>query len=127
GEQVEWYVEAASNPVLVDHAATYEGDRQTSGDQPLYRLARMDLAVFETEVWELVQDLEVLHDLMTQLGEADARRYEILRAVDAALDAVDLGDVPGTAAAARARLTGVLAAPARASAHRISAVGHAHI
>ncbi|MFI1154075.1 alpha-mannosidase [Streptomyces sp. NPDC020817] len=127
GEQVEWYVEAASNPVLVDHAATYEGDRQTSGDQPLYRLARMDLAVFETEVWELVQDLEVLYDLMTQLDEADARRYEILRAVDAALDAVDLGDVPGTAAAARARLTGVLAAPARASAHRISAVGHAHI
>ncbi|MFE5768015.1 alpha-mannosidase [Streptomyces sp. NPDC056485] len=127
GEQVEWYVEAASNPVLVDHSATYEGDRGTSGDQPLYRLARMDLAVFETDVWELVQDLEVLHDLMTQLGEADARRYEILRAIESALDAVDLGDVPGTAAAARMRLTGVLAAPAHASAHRISAVGHAHI
>ncbi|MFI6004169.1 alpha-mannosidase [Streptomyces sp. NPDC051366] len=127
GEHVEWYVEAASNPVLVDHSVTYEGDRQTSGDQPLYRLARMDLTVFETEVWELVQDLEVLYDLMMQLGEADARRYEILRAIDAALDAVDLGDVPGTAAAARARLAGVLAAPANASAHRISAVGHAHI
>ncbi|MFE3581662.1 alpha-mannosidase [Streptomyces vinaceus] len=127
GERVEWYVEAASNPVLVDHSATYEGDRQTSGEQPLYRLARMDLAVFETEVWELVQDLEVLYDLMTQLGEADARRYEILRAIDAALDAVDLGDVAGTAAAARTRLTAVLAAPAHACAHRISAVGHAHI
>ncbi|MGW0895970.1 alpha-mannosidase, partial [Streptomyces goshikiensis] len=25
GERVEWYVEAASNPVLVDHSATYEG------------------------------------------------------------------------------------------------------
>ncbi|MGR4881183.1 alpha-mannosidase [Streptomyces sp. LARHCF249] len=127
GERVEWYVEAASNPVLVEHTATYEGDRRTSGDQPLYRIARMDLAVFETEVWELVQDLEVLHDLMTQLDTKDARRYEILRAVDAALDAVDLGDVPGTAAAARTCLAGVLAAPAHASAHRISAVGHAHI
>ncbi|MFD9356068.1 alpha-mannosidase [Streptomyces sp. NPDC060031] len=127
GERIEWYVEAASNPVLVDHSATYEGDRRTSGDQPLYRLARMDLAVFETEVWELVQDLEVLYDLMVQLAEGDARRYEILRAVDAALDEVDLGDVPGTAAAARERLAGVLAAPANASAHRISAVGHAHI
>ncbi|KPI33839.1 Alpha-mannosidase [Actinobacteria bacterium OV450] len=127
GEQVEWYVEAASNPVLVDHRATYEGDRQTSGDQPLYRLARMDLTVFETEVWELVQDLEVLHDLMMQLAEGDARRHEILRALDAALDAVDLDDVPGTAAAARARLAAVFAAPANASAHRISAVGHAHI
>ncbi|MET9608490.1 glycoside hydrolase family 38 C-terminal domain-containing protein [Streptomyces sp. NPDC006512] len=127
GESVEWYVEAASNPVLVDHAATYEGDRQTSGDQPLYRLARMDLTVFETQVWELVQDLEVLGDLMTQLDGADARRYEILRAVDSALDELDLTDVPGTAAAARDRLTAVLAAPANASAHRISAVGHAHI
>lgn len=127
GEQVEWYVEAASNPVLVDHAATYEGDLPTSGDQPLYRLARMELTVFETEVWELVQDLEVLYDLMTQLDTADARRHGILRALGAALDTLDLGDVPGTAAAARGCLAGVLAAPANASAHRISAVGHAHI
>ncbi|MFG2753275.1 alpha-mannosidase [Streptomyces xanthophaeus] len=127
GERVEWYVEAASNPVLVDHAATYEGDLRTSGDQPLYRVARMDLTVFETEVWELVQDLEVLHDLMTQLDVQDARRYAVLHAVEAALDAVDLGDVPGTAAAARAQLAGVLSSPAHASAHRISAVGHAHI
>ncbi|MFI5979462.1 alpha-mannosidase [Streptomyces sp. NPDC051555] len=127
GERVEWYVEGASNPVLVDHSVTYEGDLQTSGDQPLYRLARMDLAVFETEVWELVQDLEVLHHLMVELSEGDARRYEILRAIDSALDAVDLADVPGSAGAARARLARVLAAPANASAHRISAIGHAHI
>ncbi|MFF4445642.1 alpha-mannosidase [Streptomyces sp. NPDC001502] len=127
GEQVEWYVEAASNPVLVDHAATYEGDLPTSGDQPLYRLARMELTVFETEVWELVQDLEVLYDLMTQLDTADARRHGILRALGAALDALDLADVPGTAAAARGCLARVLAVPANASAHRISAVGHAHI
>ncbi|MFI1946580.1 alpha-mannosidase [Streptomyces virginiae] len=127
GEQVEWYVEAASNPVLVDHALTYEGDLPTSGDQPLYRLARMDLTVFETEVWELVQDLEVLYDLMVQLDTADARRHEILRALGAALDTLDLDDVPGSAAAARGCLAAVLAAPANASAHRISAVGHAHI
>ncbi|MFJ7209067.1 alpha-mannosidase [Streptomyces sp. NPDC098789] len=127
GERVEWYVEGASNPVLVDHSVTYEGDVETSGDQPLYRLARMDLAVFETEVWELVQDLEVLHHLMVELSEGDARRYEILRAIDSALDAVDLADVPGSAGAARARLARVLAAPANASAHRISAIGHAHI
>ncbi|MEU6759615.1 glycoside hydrolase family 38 C-terminal domain-containing protein [Streptomyces sp. NPDC046685] len=127
GEQVHWYVEAASNPVLVDHVPTYEGDRWTSGDQPLYRLARMDLTVFEAEVWELVQDLEVLYGLMTQLHTEDARRYEILRALESALDDLDLTDVPGTAAAARERLAGVLRAPAHASAHRISAVGHAHI
>ncbi|MFF4370886.1 alpha-mannosidase [Streptomyces sp. NPDC001594] len=127
GERIEWYVEAAANPVLVEHRPTTEGDRLTSGDRPLYRLARMDLAVFETEVWELVQDLDVLDGLMGQLPEDDARRHTVLRAVASALDTIDLDDVPGTAAAARARLAGVLAAPAHASAHRISAVGHAHI
>ncbi|MFB6615462.1 alpha-mannosidase [Streptomyces sp. NPDC056367] len=127
GERIEWYVEGASNPVLVQQTATYEGDRRTSGEQPLYRLGRMDLAVFETGVWELVQDLEVLYGLMTELDTKDARRYGILRAIGSALDEVDLADVPGTAAAARGRLAGVLAAPAGASAHRISAVGHAHI
>ncbi|MET9699875.1 glycoside hydrolase family 38 C-terminal domain-containing protein [Streptomyces sp. NPDC006529] len=127
GERVEWYVEAASNPVLVDHRVTYEGDLPTSGDQPLYRLARMELTVFETEVWDLVQDLEVLYHLMVELSEGDARRYEILRAIDSALDALDLADVPASAPAARGRLAAVLAAPAHASAHRISAIGHAHI
>ncbi|MEN8652605.1 glycoside hydrolase family 38 C-terminal domain-containing protein [Streptomyces sp. 21So2-11] len=127
GEEILLYVEASSNPVLVDHAPTYEGDRLTAGDEPLYRVERMDLTVFETEVWELVQDLEVLGSLMTELSQGDARRWEILRAIERCLDAVDLTDVPGTAAAARAELAGVLASPANASAHRISAIGHAHI
>ncbi|MBB1253036.1 alpha-mannosidase [Streptomyces sp. OF3] len=127
GGTVELYVEAAANPVLAEHRPTYEGDRLTASDRPLYRLARMDLAVFESQVWELVQDLDVLGGLMLELPVEDARRWEILRAVESALDAVDLGDVPGSAGAARARLAGVLSAPARASAHRVSAVGHAHI
>ncbi|WKV70766.1 glycosyl hydrolase-related protein [Streptomyces sp. PCS3-D2] len=127
GERIEWYVEAASNPVLVEHRPSYEGDARTSDDRPLYRLARMDLTLFETEVWELVQDLDVLYELMMQLSVDDTRRHTILHALGDALDTVDLTDVPGTAAAARARLAGVLAAPAHASAHRISAVGHAHI
>ncbi|HET6859130.1 MAG TPA: glycoside hydrolase family 38 C-terminal domain-containing protein, partial [Streptomyces sp.] len=127
GEDILLYVEASSNPVLVDHAPTYEGDRLTSGHEPLYRVERMDLTVFETEVWELVQDLEVLGSLMSELSQGDARRWEILRAIERCLDAVDLTDVPGTAAAARAELAGVLASPANASAHRISAIGHAHI
>ncbi|WP_184574861.1 alpha-mannosidase [Streptomyces zagrosensis] len=127
GEEVELYVEAASNPILVDHAPTYEGDRLSASDEPLYRIARMDLAVFEQQVWELVQDLEVLGSLMTQLSTEDARRFELLRAIESCLDALDLTDIPGTAAGARATLAGVLAAPANASAHCLSAVGHAHI
>jgi len=42
-------------------------------------------------------------------------------------DAVDPWDVAGTAAAGRSVLADVLARPAHASAHRVVAVGHAHI
>ncbi|MFF8784567.1 alpha-mannosidase [Streptomyces sp. NPDC015125] len=130
GERVEWHLEAASNPVILDvppFRPTPLGDPETAGSAPLYRLARMDLAVFDTEVWELIQDFEVLGELMGELPVDGPRRWELLRAVGRALDAVDLQDVGGTAVAARTELRGVLSAPAGASAHRISAVGHAHI
>ncbi len=64
---------------------------------------------------------------MAELPVESARRWDILRAIERALDAVDLQDVNGTAGRARERLTGVLSSPAVPSAHRISAVGHAHI
>ncbi|MEU3279145.1 alpha-mannosidase [Streptomyces antibioticus] len=130
GEEVRLHIEAASNPVILDYhpfLPTPLGDKETAGDAPQYTLARMDLAVFDETVWQLVLDLEVLGELMAELPVESARRWDILRAVERALDAVDLQDVGGTAARARTRLAAVLAAPAVPSAHRISAVGHAHI
>ena len=130
GEEVLLHVEAASNPVLLDYhpfLPTPLGDKETAGSEPQYRLGRMDLVVFDETVWELVQDLEVLGELMAELPADGTRRHEILRAVGRALDAVDLQDVNATAAAARSELAGVLASPAAATEHRISAVGHAHI
>ncbi|MFI5683501.1 alpha-mannosidase [Streptomyces sp. NPDC051636] len=130
GEQVRLHIEAASNPVILDYhpfLPTRLGDKETAGSEPQYTLARMDLAVFDETVWQLVTDLEVLGELMAELPVDSARRWEILRAVDRALDAIDLQDVGATAEPARSRLTDVLAAPAVPSAHRVSAVGHAHI
>jgi alpha-mannosidase len=126
GGTVRFFVEAAANP-SIERPVTQFGDTLTAGDAPLYRLLRADLAVFHTEVWELVQDLEVLSQLMSELPTDGPRRWEILRAIERALDTLDLDDVPGTAAAARAELAPALAEPAHASAHLVSAVGHAHI
>ncbi|PSM40299.1 alpha-mannosidase [Streptomyces dioscori] len=130
GEEVRLHIEAASNPVILDYhpfLPTQLGDKETAGSEPQYKLARMDLAVLDETVWQLVIDLEVLGELMAELPVESARRWDILRAVEKALDAVDLQNVGATAAAARSQLEAVLAAPAVPSAHRISAVGHAHI
>ncbi len=128
GEPVRLLVEAAANPtVLHGFAPTRLGDVLTAGDRPLYRFGSATLAVLDENVWHLLFDIDVLSELMHELPVHEPRRHEILRALEFALDALDLHDVPGTAAEARAELAEVLSRPAHASAHRLSAAGHAHI
>ncbi|MFD3920846.1 alpha-mannosidase [Streptomyces sp. NPDC058595] len=143
GEDFEFHTEAAANPLIFDFDAagdpfvpTRAGDVASwlradgpagPAGEPLYRLTRMDLAVFDKTVWELVQDLDVLSGLMHQLPEDSTRRSQIRNTVSRALDAIDLQDIGGTAGRARALLAPALTAPAHAGAHQISAVGHAHI
>ncbi|MEV6792018.1 glycoside hydrolase family 38 C-terminal domain-containing protein [Streptomyces sp. NPDC051320] len=128
GEQVSLLLEAAANPaVLHDYEPTLLGDVLTAGDRPLYTFAAAELAVLDETVWHLVLDIEVLSELMRELPADRARHHEILRSLEDMLDALDLHDVAGTAAAAREALAGTLSRPASASAHRISAAGHAHI
>ncbi|HEX6499101.1 MAG TPA: glycoside hydrolase family 38 C-terminal domain-containing protein [Micromonosporaceae bacterium] len=126
GETVEVYVEAAANPRF-DGTVSPMGDPDTLPDTLLYRLDRAELAVLDEDVYALVLDVKVLHELAKELPEADPRRHEIRRALEVMLDQLDVSDVSGGAAAARARLAKVLASPAVPSAHRVSAVGHAHI
>ncbi|SDY53520.1 alpha-mannosidase [Herbiconiux ginsengi] len=132
GAEIDLYLEAAANPQVFDRDdrafwPTDLGEKSTAGAEPRYRLRRADLVVIDETVEALVTDLEFLGELMAALPEGDTRRWTVLRAVDRALDLIDPDDVAGTAAAARAALAGVLGAPAAASAHRVSAVGHAHI
>ncbi|MEU8876046.1 glycoside hydrolase family 38 C-terminal domain-containing protein [Streptomyces javensis] len=130
GEEIHYLVEAASNPdILADDfiGPTPLGDRLTAGDQPLYTFKRADLAVLDEEVWHLSLDIQVLRELMLELDAHEPRRHEIMTCLDRALDALDLDDISGTAADARAVLRTALDRPAHASAHIMSAVGHAHI
>ncbi|NAZ86394.1 alpha-mannosidase [Kineococcus indalonis] len=128
---VDVLLEASSNPDVsgdgVFATPTRLGDPATAGTDPLYRFAGADLAELDVRVWELQQDVWTLRGLLAQLPESSTRRAEVLRALDDAVDAVDPWDVAGTAAAGRAALAGALAQPASASAHRVTAVGHAHI
>jgi len=129
GEEVGLLVEMAANPDILGGGfiPTPLGDKATAGDDPLYRFGSADLAVLDEDVWHLRLDIEVLSELMRELHTDDTRRHEILRALERMLDELDIQNVAGTAAEARAALADVLARPAHASAHTISGTGHAHI
>jgi alpha-mannosidase len=130
GERVALRIEAASNPVILDEAdlfrPTERGDILTAGPEPLYRVARMDLTRPETEVAELAADVDVALELAATLGQTP-RRLQLLAALDDALSALDLHDLPGTATAARDVLAPALAVGSAESTHRLAAIGHSHI
>lgn len=129
GESVRLLVEAAANPRIegATGAGTRYGDPATAGDTPLYRLRRADLAVRDDTVWQLIHDFETLGGLMRALPADTPRRHEIRVALERAVAAVDPRAVARTAARARTVLAPLLARRAHESAHRLDAVGHAHI
>ena len=152
GEPIRLYIEAASNPNMLEHLfvdtlapaagggalpsnfarpvrknVTHLGDKATAGTEPIYTLRQITLAERDLAVDGLLTDMSVLVGLMHQLDANLPRRAEILRALERACEALDPEDVSGTAEAARAELSGVLASPAYASAHEIVAIGHAHL
>ena len=126
---LEVVVEAASNPAfpMVGTRYGHFGSLATAGDKPLYVLRQASLALRDDDVFHLLLDVEVLLGLMAALPATDKRRQRLLRELAAAFDALDLYDVAGTAIAARQLLQPALAMPARAGAHQVVAVGHAHI
>ena len=130
GSAIHLYVEAAANPDMGsgwEFRPTPLGDPATAGVEPLYRLRAIEVGLLDVPVWELTQDVWTLRGLLGELPADLPRRAEIVRALERMVDVVDPEDVSGTAVAGRAELAAVLASPAYASAHRVFAVGHAHI
>ncbi|HEY3484504.1 MAG TPA: hypothetical protein VGK49_03925, partial [Ilumatobacteraceae bacterium] len=119
----ELVVEAASNPSFPQFRPSTLGSEEAArAEGPLlYRFRRADLVVVDGTAEALAHDLDVLDGVMRALPNDDPRRIRLRSAIATALDLVP--DVR----AARNALQRALATPARASAHRIIATGHAHI
>lgn len=131
GESVELHLEAAANPYLLggvrsgrDPVPLYMPEPEGA---PLLRFGRADLVVKHDEVAALADDVDVLLALGRELGTGDRRGAQVVAALEEAARRLDLDDVVGTAKAARAPLAEVLAVRASSAAHRVTAVGHAHI
>lgn len=128
GGGIDFLVEAAANPDFTfSFTANPLGDRSTAGDAPLYVFRGVDLVTFNIGVRDLVREISTLNDLMRALLPGSARRQRLTAILAHALDALDLDDVPGTAEAARRVLAEGFAPGAAPDAHRLTAVGHAHI
>jgi alpha-mannosidase len=127
---VDVYLEAAANPQFFGHQIpqfqpSMLGDLATAGDDPIYRLAAAGLVIRDEAVAGLLTDLETVAGLIAEEGLDVTLRAVATTALDRALDVLDLHGLD--VKAVRAPLERVLDAPAAASAHRVSAVGHAHI
>ena len=127
---VEVYVEAAANPNTdpdFTMTPTPLGDLATAGTDPIYRTTTFDLVLRDGEVWELLQDARAVEGLHGVLASDRRRTALVTAAIADMLDVLDPDDVPGSAVAARAALRPAFDVPASPAAHRVLAVGHAHI
>ncbi|WP_230993572.1 alpha-mannosidase [Streptomyces endocoffeicus] len=124
------YVEAAANPLLLGlppFVVTEHGEKGAREPFEQFRLRRAETAVFSPDVHALSCDLDVLGGLAAELGEEEPRRWRLLRAIEESLDVYTAESPEASAREARTVLAPLLASPAHASAHRITAVGHAHM
>ncbi len=130
-EAVDLYVEAAANPAVPAHDAGVDWPLLLAevGGEPGFELLRCELAVRRRPVYDLACDLRTVLEL-ADASDADERTgtdFGLLEALAATFAAVEPDDVAATAGAAREALARVLDRRVPAGAHRISAVGHAHI
>lgn len=101
GEPVEFFVEAAANPIPPWHLADWPLLLPDPGGAPLYRLQTAELALVDRDVEALFLDMRVLLELAVLLP---GRSEEILRALGTAREIVEQGELPGSVTAARAAL-----------------------
>lgn len=128
--RIDFYLEAAANPEVAFNGlwqpslfSTWE----STPEKPLYKLRRLDGAIWNREVWELNEDFEVASGLVEELPADLPRRACLVVALNRAMDAIDPRNVAATAVVARTELAEALSKPAYASAHQVVATGHAHI
>ena len=129
GESIDLLIEAAANPIPPWGTSPWPLLMPDVDGPPIYRLGQAELAVVHRDVEALYFDMLVLAQLLDVVPRRRAARGGRVRhALESACDAID----GRRRRAARRRPRAPRSAPALArtagpDAHRVSAVGHAHI
>lgn len=142
GETFEFYIEAAANPSIITLPENNLFAPDPHGT-PLFVLEQAEIVCVNREAHDFYHDFKVACETMTALnatpatpGErrntgipglaTDPRRGQLMYALNTAAGLFDESD-PATLAPAREALREVLNKHNGDTAHRISAIGHAHI
>ena len=115
-------VEKPNTPLPTDRYLRIGGEDVLQG-----HLKVCEIAVLRPQVRALSWDMEFLRSLEGKLTEKTPRKKQILRALNDAVNALDAGDVAGTAGRAREILAAMIETKAGGSASACWGVGHAHI
>jgi alpha-mannosidase len=127
GRTVDFYVEAAANPIPDWHRVDWPLLLPDYDGPPLYRLQQAELATVDREVEGLYHDMCLLLQIAEHIPQ---RTEEVLDALHAAVALTGKVDDVGAVRAARDRLASLLdpgVTPHPAIHHTVTAVGHAHI
>ena len=122
-ESVEFFVEAAANPIPPWHLADWPLLLPDYAGAPRYTLETAELAVADRSVEGIFLDMRILAELAALDPD---RAEEIIVALDKARDMIDPEDVSASVAPARDVLAPLLDR-STSSANSVVAVGHAHI
>lgn len=129
-QDFEFFVEAAANPILLDvppFQPSREGDKLTASVEDIYTLRAADVVVRHEEIYQFALDVAVLFEMVESSTALSPREWEVLLGLSNALDALDFSRLKETVPGARERIRALLDRPVLPGAHRLFAVGHAHI
>ena len=122
-EPVEFFVEAAANPIPPWHLADWPMLVPDYSGAPLYTLETAELAVVDRSVEGLFLDMRILVELAALNPD---RSDQIMRALDKARSIIDPDNVSAWVIPAREVLSPLLDRPTSSS-NKVVGVGHAHI
>ena len=122
-DPVEFFVEAAANPIPPWHLADWPLLLPDYSGAPLYTLETAELAVVDRSVEGLLLDMRILAELAALDPD---RSEEIIPVLDKARDVIDPENVSACVVPARYVLAPLLDRHT-SSANTVVAVGHAHI
>lgn len=126
GEEIEFFIEAASNPQAQWGWTDGDSLLPDYGGKALFELKTAQMATRNEDVYQLMIDYKCCHEAMLELPSSSPRRGQLLRALNEVCTQLEKQNIDAVIEGRRI-LKPVLEKRNGDTNHQISAVGHCHI